>query len=177
MKEVHMQFKSRKVLWGALGGVLLAALAGGCVSMSKPPDVDQKVDTALLKVSGDNARLVRFDTRLRQALGVGADDSTTLGCKGCANLSNGTTEEVTYIIPRKMPILDTVYKIWNDEWYTGPPPFDAGDKRLVLSLDYNDSPDPVCTGFKSPCFSRPTCRQTAFCSQNSTGSCVPACVR
>jgi len=169
--------KSRKGLWVALGAILVVAVVGGCAGMKpqQAPDVDRKTDTALLKVTGDNAKLVRFDTRLRQQLGVGQGDSTTLGCKGCTNLPTGATE-VTYIIPRTIPILDTVQKVWNEEWYTGPPPFDAADgKRLVLSLDYNDEPDPLCSGFRQPCFVRPTCRQTAFCSQNSVGSCVPAC--
>ena len=174
-----MSIRSRPLFLAASAAIIAAAVVGGCALFKPARTSDNKADTAYLTVKGDTVKLVRFDTRLRQRLGVGQGDSSELGCIRCNNLQMGMpVNEVTYIIPRSTNALELAHQVWNDEWYSGPPPFDAQDgKRLTLDLDYNQAADPICTGFQSPCYTRSTCRETGYCSQNQTGLCKPACVR
>ena len=179
-----MSFNIRLISLATIGAVAAALLIGGCAnkaaSKSQQSTIITKADTAFLTVTGPAAKLKMFDTRLRQLLGLGQQDSGDLGCKNCDKIQQGVTptpSQLVYIIPRRSNALfQHIGTAWNDVWYDSNDQFNAADgQRLILHLDYNSGPDPVCTGSATPCFPRPTCRLTSYCSQNSTGACLPAC--
>lgn len=146
-------------------------------------DSGQAVNTAMVTVAGASEKLLRFDTKLRLLLGVGNDDSDTLGCLDCMELRGGGTpppaSTLTYLVRRKPEnIFREFGAAWNEVWYDPANPYDAGSGRLVIKIDFNDGPNPDCsTGFVSPCYNRPNCPITGFCSKNQTGACLPKCTR
>jgi hypothetical protein len=161
-----------------------ALVSIGCSTVEV--DTSKTVNTARVMVTGAADKLLKFDTKLRSLVGVGNDDTDALGCDNCGDLRSGDSSigTLTYYIPRKPEkALRLFGAAWNEVWYDpGPPLFDAADgKRLILTIDANMSVQPVCsTGFLAPCYSRPNCPNTGFCSQNPVppgGSCLPKCAK
>lgn len=166
------------VLIGAVAAALLVGCQMGPGPQAQLPTFVAKHDTALLTVTGSPQKMLMFDTRLRQLLGAGQQDSDILGCKDCDKLRQGvsTVAQLVYIIPRKSNAhFQSIGTAWDDVWYDSSNQFNAAD-RLKMQLDYNDTPEPDCSQLPQPCFTRPTCRATGYCSKNSSGLCL-ACTQ
>jgi len=153
---------------------IVVLLSVGC--STAPLDGSQKANTAVVKVAGSADKLLTFDTKLRSLLGVGNGDSDTLSCDSCSDLRGGDTSisTLTYYVARKpVNVFGNFAAAWNDVWEATK--FDANE-TLVITIEADISnPDPVCTGFAQPCYDRPRCPNTGYCSKNSAGECLPKC--
>jgi hypothetical protein len=155
-----------------------ALLSIGCSTVKV--DTGRVENTATVVVAGKSDKLLKFDSNVRLLLGIGDDDSDTLGCDRCAALRGGNAEigKLTYYIPRKPEkIFRELAIAWNDVWYDPSNPHDAKDgERLTMMVDANMADAPLCEGFSQPCSTRPSCPAQGYCSKNPPGkSCSPKC--